>query len=113
MNWWRFKRKIKRWCADPKMGFKELLEKFKRNFAISFLGWREAEKDYPELFQVCRVYGSNRLWIYIEPESEKFPDFADTEEKKRNWYQFQDSDECYLNAMFTLWKPCKTFKKIR
>ena len=99
---WRTRRKIKRWATHPSVELYFLWYKINRWFAINVLGWRDAEKDYPILGDVCRIYGMKNLWEYKDPGD--YPDFCHSEEDKRMWFRFEDDSGCILNAINCLWK---------
>jgi hypothetical protein len=87
---------------------------FQRWLLIKVFRWKEAEKEWPEVNQICRLKWSPRLTKYVIPP--EFPDFADTEEEKRRWYiflmeengEFSMEHSCRIWAQGSLWKPVKS-----
>lgn len=79
----------------------------KRWVGINLFRYKEADKYYPEIDQKCRLWGIKGVFTYINPGF--FPDFADLEKERREWYQFIGPDGEILNANGVLWKSltCK------
>lgn len=84
--------------------------RFKRNFALVFLGWHNPSKDYPSIGQRCKLFGLPGYWVYkYNPDA--IPPFPSTEEEKRDWYLFvengDDRNGCVMTAISVIWKPYK------
>ena len=80
---------------------------FRRWINITFFGWKDAVKNPPKTNEIVIVKGCSKLAktlaVYRLPPD--FPDFAKTEEDKREWYAFQRIDNSISYAGPTLWKP--------